>query len=126
MVSENIPFSTNTLLIVLMPVFSCKKLEFFDKNGIFTQSNSVRAVLVAFYFLFLFFLRQKVTINENVVFTDYGSGIRLPDCSKLTINWKNVNAVTIWQHDVIVNFFDVVSFLTGTSFMSISPMVLEF
>ena len=119
------------LYFLKMPVFSCKKLEFFDKNGTFTQSNSVRAVLVAFYFWFLVFLRKKVTINENVVFTDYGSGIRLPDCSKLAINWKNDNGVTIRQHDVIVILFDVVLFLlsslvTGTSFMSISPMVLEF
>ena len=27
-----------------------------------------------------------VTVNENVSFTDYASGIRLPDCSKLVIN----------------------------------------
>ena len=33
------------------------------------------------------------------------SGIRLPDCSKLTINWKNDNDATICRHDVIVNFF---------------------
>ena len=28
-------------------------------------------------------------------FTDYASGISLPDCSKLAINWKNDNDVTI-------------------------------
>ena len=28
-----------------------------------------------------------------------------PDCSKLTVNWKNSSGVTISQHDVIVNFF---------------------
>ena len=33
------------------------------------------------------------------------SGIRLLDCSKLAINWKNDNDVTICQYDVIVNFF---------------------
>ena len=49
--------------------------------------------------------RKKVTINENVCFTDYTSGIRLSDCSKLTVNWKNENDVTIFWHDVICWFF---------------------
>ena len=31
------------------------------------------------------FVREKVTINENVSFIDYASEIRLPDCSKLAI-----------------------------------------
>ena len=58
------------------------------------------------------------------------SGIRLPDCSKLAINWKNDNDVTVFRHDVIVNFFDVVFFLLwilviDPSFMSISSLVLE-
>ena len=71
-----------------------------------------------------------VTFNQNVRFTDYASEIRLPDSAKLAINWKNDNAVTIFQHDVIVNFFDIVLFLlsvlvTGSSFMSISSLVLE-
>ena len=46
-----------------------------------------------------------VTINENINFTDYAPGIRLPDCSKLAINWKNDNDVTIFQHDIIIKFF---------------------
>ena len=54
-------------------------------------------------------------------FTDYASGIRPPNCSKLAINWENENSVT---------FFDVVLFLlsslvTGPSFMSISSLVLQ-
>ena len=32
-------------------------------------------------------------------------GIQLPDCSRLAINWKNDNDVTICQHEVIVKFF---------------------
>ena len=47
-------------------------------------------------------------MNENVSFTDYTFGIRLPDCTKLAIKWKNVNDVTILRHGVIVIFFDVV------------------
>ena len=58
------------------------------------------------------------------------SGIRPPDCSKLAKNPKNDNDVTIFRHDVNVNFFDVVLFLlsslvTGPSFMSMSSLVLE-
>ena len=34
---------------------------------------------------------------------DYASGIR--NCSKLAVNWKNSNDVTIFRHDVIVKFF---------------------
>ena len=50
------------------------------------------------YFLVLcsVFVRQKVTINENLSFTDYVSGNRLRDCSKLAVNWKNDNDVTIF------------------------------
>ena len=31
--------------------------------------------------------------------------MRLPDCSKLTVNWKNGNDVTNLRHDVIVKVF---------------------
>ena len=41
----------------------------------------------------------------NVSFTDYASGIRVPNCSKLAINRKNDNDIPICQHDAIVNFF---------------------
>ena len=57
-------------------------------------------------------------------------GIRFLYCSKLAINRKDNNGVTICQYDVIVIFFDVVLFLlsnlvTGPSFMYISSLVLE-
>ena len=60
----------------------------------------------------------------------YASGIRLPDCSKLVVNWKNDNDVTIFEMKSSSNFFDFVSFLlsslvTDPSFMSISSLVLE-
>ena len=42
-VSGNIPSSTETLLILLMPAFLCKKLPFFGKNNTFTQIISVKA-----------------------------------------------------------------------------------
>ena len=42
---------------------------------------------------------------ENVSFTDYVSGIRLPADSKLAINWKNDNDVKLCRHDVSSIFF---------------------
>ena len=44
------------------------------------------------------FCKIKVTINENVSFLDYVCRIRLSDCSKLAINRKNDNDVTIYWH----------------------------
>ena len=51
---------------------------------------------------------MATTTNENISFTDYASGIRLPGCSKLAANWKHSNDVTIFRNDVIVKFFDLV------------------
>ena len=58
------------------------------------------------------------------------SRIRLLDCSKINKSWKNANDITIFQHDVIVKFFWhcfilFSNLVTGPSFMSISPLVLE-
>ena len=58
------------------------------------------------------------------------SGMWLPDCSKLAVNWQNYNDVTICLYDVIVNVFDVVLFflsslVTGPSFMSIDLSAVE-
>ena len=41
-----------------------------------------------FLVLFSMFLKWKATTNELVSFTDHASKIRLPNCCKLTINWK--------------------------------------
>ena len=68
-------------------------------------------------------------------YTDSASRIWLSDCSKLAINWKNINDVTIFRHDVIVKFFwhcftslvkfsywyeFHVNFITGSGVMTIS------
>ena len=41
----------------------------------------------------------------KICFTEYASGIQLPDCSKLAVNWRNRNDVIVCGNDVIVNFF---------------------
>ena len=83
-----------------------------------------------FLVLFSAFVKQNVTVTKNITFADSVSGIQPPDCSKLAKNRENDNDVTIFRHDVNVNFFDVVLFLlsslvTDPSFMSISSLVLE-
>ena len=50
-----------------------------------------------FLVIFSTFVKLKLTVNENVSFIIYASGIRLPDCSKLAINRKNYNDVTNFQ-----------------------------
>ena len=64
LVLENIPFSTNTPLILLMSAFLPKKVGFFVKNSTFTQNNIMRAVLEGFQFGFQF-LQDKRKYSEN-------------------------------------------------------------
>ena len=52
------------------------------------------------------FVRQKVTINENLNLSHSVSGIHIPDCSKLAENLKNKNNVTIF----LQVFFSLVKF----------------
>ena len=47
-VSENMPFSTKALLILLMSAFFANNQCLLGQNNTFTQSNSVRAVLQEF------------------------------------------------------------------------------
>ena len=80
--------------------FFCKKSAFWGENLVpLLKAKIVRAVLKIFLFCFQFLLDKS--------FPDYASGIWLQNCSKLTINLGNENDVTICQHDVIVDFFDV-------------------
>ena len=123
-VSENLPFSTNTTLVFVMSAFFCKTSAFFTKNSPFTRSNIMRAVLEIFLVLFLRFVRLKVTINENVSFANYAFGIRPPEGSKLAINKKKMTS-QFADLPSLSNFFNVNVFLlsslvTGPSFISIS------
>ena len=98
---ENIPF-----IILLMSAFFCKKKinVFCPKKDLYSKQqceSCLRDILV----LFSVFVRQKVTITENITFADSVSGIRSPDCSKLAKNPKNDNDVTIFRHDVCVKYF---------------------
>ena len=82
-----------------------QKISFFWQKWYLYSKQQCESCVKDFLVMFSVFVRQKVTVNENVRFTDCASGIRLLDCSKLAINWKNDNDCTICQHHVIVKFF---------------------
>ena len=71
----------------------------------------VRELVRDFLITFSVYLRKGAAINENK-FRNSASGIFLPECSKLTVDWKNGNEVTSFQHDANCQFsFDAVLFL---------------
>ena len=77
------------------------------------------------------FLRQKLTINENVSFTDHAFGIQLPDCSQIN-PWIGKMTMTSYVADMMSSssFFHIAVFLLsrlviGPSSISISLLVLE-
>ena len=90
---------------------------FLQKNSVFSSKKYLdtkqqcQSCVRDFLVLFSVFVKRKITFNENISFTDCASGIRLLDYSKLALNWKNGNDITIFRHAVIVNFFDGVLFL---------------
>ena len=82
-----------------------QKISIFCPKKYHYSKQQCESCVRDFLVLFSVFVRQKVTITENITFADSVSGIRPPDCSKLAKNPKNDNDVTIFRHDVIVNFF---------------------
>ena len=69
-------------------------------------------------------------MNDNVSFTDYGFGMRHPNCSKLVQVGKMAMTLEVAGTTSSSYFFDVGLFLlsilvTGQSFMLISSLVLE-
>ena len=68
--------------------------------------------------LFSVFARLKVTINENVSFKDHGSGIRLPDCSKLAINRKKMTMTSQFDEMTSSSIFLDVAVLLLPSLVS--------
>ena len=99
-VSENIPFSTK-VLILLMSAFFCKKNQHFLVKIVPLLKARVWELCWRFFsFFFSVFVRQKITIIENVGFIDCIRNLA-SSCSKLAINWQNNKGVTICWHDVV-------------------------
>ena len=91
-------------------IFQQKISIFCPKNYLYPKQQCESCVR-DFLVLFSYFVRQKVTLTENIIFADSVSGIWPPDRSKLAKNLKNDNDVTIFGHDFNINFFDIVLFL---------------
>ena len=88
-------------MILLTLAFFAKKSVFCDKDSTYIQT--VWELCNKFFSYIFNFCKIKVAIIENVSFINYASGIRLPDCSKLAINWKNDNDATTLRK--FINFF---------------------
>ena len=99
---RNYTFRTKYFPILLMSAFFSRISIFL---AIVVSCEYCKSCARDFLVLLLVFVRWKVTINENVSFIDYTSGIPLPDCSNSAINWKNDNDVTIYWNGAIVNIF---------------------
>ena len=69
----------------------------------------MKDVLEIFHFCFQILQDKKATTNENVRFTDYTFRIELPEGSKLTMNRKNDNDVTILM-TLSLNFLTIFCF----------------
>lgn len=70
-------------------------------------------------------LNKRLLFDEKLRIINHACGIRLPDCSKMAVDSKNDNKVTIYLDKVIVNFFNVIVFVfssldSGPNFMSLS------
>ena len=101
----------NPLNIADVSIFLQTISIFYKKQYLYSKhqyESCVRDSLV----LFSVFVRQKVTFNENVGFTDYTSGLRLPNCFKLTINSKNDNDITNSNVTPSSDFFDIALFFS--------------
>ena len=83
---------TKAIIILLMSAFFAKSQYFLAKIV-----PLLKVIVWKQFVLFSDFVRKKVTVNENVSFTDYASGIRLPDCFKLAINWKKWQWHSNWS-----------------------------
>ena len=94
-----------------MSAFFCKKSAYFAENSAFTQSSNER-----FFNSVFTFCKIKGGSYENLSFTDYASGIQLPDCSILAMNRKIDNEVTNWLHDIGYIFLlsSLVSIINGS------------
>ena len=59
-----------------------------------------------------------MNINENRSFTDYASGIRLPNCPKLAVNWKMAMTSQLFDMTFSSNFWRCIVFLDKFSHWS--------
>ena len=90
-VSENLPFITRDLLILLMSAVFSKTQHFLVKNSSFTQSNSVRAVLENLQFCFQFLQDKKLLLQKMLVF----QSMRPESSFRIAPSWPSFRKMTI-------------------------------
>ena len=105
-----------------------QKISVFCPKKYLYSKQQCESCVRDFLVLFSVFVKQKVTITENITFADSVSGIRPPYCSKFTKkSEKGQLRQKFFDMTLTSTFFDVVLFLwsnlaTGPTFMSISSL----
>ena len=107
-----------------------QKISDFCPKKYLCLKQQCKSCVIDFIVLFSVFVKQKVTITENIIFAESVFGIRHPDCSKLAKIRKMTMTSQFSDMTSTSSFFDVALFLlsrlvTGPGFMSISSLVLE-
>ena len=87
-------------------IFLQKISSFYKKQYLYSK-HQYESWISDYLVLFSVFVRQKVTVKENVRFSDYTSRLPLLDCFKLAINPKNDNDVTNSDLTPSSDFFDI-------------------
>ena len=82
-------------------IFQQKNIVLCPKKYLYSKQQC-ESCIRGFLVLVSVFVRQKVTITENIIFADSVSGIQPLNCSKLTKNQKNDNDITVSWHGVIM------------------------
>ena len=101
----------NPLNIADVSIF-LQTISIFYKNYYLHSKHQYESCVRDPLVLFSVFVKEKVTINENISFTDYTSGLRRLNCFKLVINSKNDNDVTNSDITPLSDFFDIAVFFS--------------
>ena len=111
-------------------IFLAKNQHFFGRYSTFTQSNSIRAVLEIFQFCFQV-LKDKKLLLVKIKF--YRPCVQNPASARpanlpyigkktMTSQFTDLNSPSIFFH---VDVFLLSSLVTGSSYISLSQLVLE-
>ena len=130
LISENIRFNTKASLILLMSTYFLQKISIFLAKMVPLLKATVWELWKRFFSSVCSFCKLKSycwwkckfyrLCVQNLAFGLFQIGQKL----------KNINDVTISQHDLIAKIFDLILFflsslVTGPSSMSISSLILE-
>ena len=101
--------------------FFLQKISVFWPKQYICLKQQCESWIRNFSVLFSDFLRQRVTFNQNVSFSDYQARIRPPDYSKLAANLKNDNNVTTSRRGAIKIKYSISKYLKFKIFCMLIP-----